>query len=186
MNLISARHPLSSPLSEGKRVRVCVPPPLTGNIEYSCPASNECEITKRRRKACQACRFTKCLKVGMLKEGEWGAGCRMHNLAPPTTDSIHTFKYGYLYISLYIYFSSAPLLHCFPMPPLHLKMGLSEIQYHYSNTGAVWREVAGFQSPSLSESHMVRAELQCKQCSTEALPPSKSMQRKQTRNILYE
>ncbi len=42
----------------------------TGNIDYSCPASNECEITKRRRKACQACRFTKCLKVGMLKEGK--------------------------------------------------------------------------------------------------------------------
>eukprot|EP00072_Mus_musculus_P049813 XP_006527174.1 PREDICTED: steroid hormone receptor ERR1 isoform X2 [Mus musculus] len=40
-----------------------------GSIEYSCPASNECEITKRRRKACQACRFTKCLRVGMLKEG---------------------------------------------------------------------------------------------------------------------
>ncbi|KAK1788157.1 hypothetical protein P4O66_016618 [Electrophorus voltai] len=43
---------------------------IQGNIEYSCPASNVCEITKRRRKACQACRFTKCLKVGMLKEGE--------------------------------------------------------------------------------------------------------------------
>lgn len=43
-----------------------------GSIEYSCPASNECEITKRRRKACQACRFTKCLRVGMLKEGERG------------------------------------------------------------------------------------------------------------------
>ncbi|KAJ8405139.1 hypothetical protein AAFF_G00321300 [Aldrovandia affinis] len=42
---------------------------IQGNIDYSCPASNECEITKRRRKACQACRFTKCLKVGMLKEG---------------------------------------------------------------------------------------------------------------------
>uniref|UniRef100_A0A8C9QI47 Estrogen related receptor beta n=1 Tax=Spermophilus dauricus TaxID=99837 RepID=A0A8C9QI47_SPEDA len=39
------------------------------NIEYSCPATNECEITKRRRKSCQACRFMKCLKVGMLKEG---------------------------------------------------------------------------------------------------------------------
>ncbi|XP_078675877.1 estrogen-related receptor gamma-like isoform X12 [Branchiostoma floridae x Branchiostoma belcheri] len=42
---------------------------IQGNIEYSCPATNECEITKRRRKSCQACRFTKCLKVGMLKEG---------------------------------------------------------------------------------------------------------------------
>ncbi|CAB1443146.1 unnamed protein product, partial [Pleuronectes platessa] len=41
-----------------------------GNIEYSCPATNECEITKRRRKSCQACRFMKCLKVGMLKEAE--------------------------------------------------------------------------------------------------------------------
>lgn len=43
---------------------------LPGNIEYSCPATNECEITKRRRKSCQACRFMKCLKVGMLKEGK--------------------------------------------------------------------------------------------------------------------
>ncbi|KAJ8274891.1 hypothetical protein COCON_G00095160 [Conger conger] len=42
---------------------------IQGSIEYSCPATSECEITKRRRKSCQACRFTKCLKVGMLKEG---------------------------------------------------------------------------------------------------------------------
>ncbi|XP_060947648.1 estrogen-related receptor gamma-like isoform X2 [Limanda limanda] len=42
---------------------------IQGNIDYSCPASNECEITKRRRKSCQACRFVKCLGVGMLREG---------------------------------------------------------------------------------------------------------------------
>jgi len=42
---------------------------IQGNIEYTCPANNDCEINKRRRKACQACRFQKCLKVGMLKEG---------------------------------------------------------------------------------------------------------------------
>lgn len=40
-----------------------------GNIEYSCPVMNECEITKRRRKACQACRFRKCLQAGMMREG---------------------------------------------------------------------------------------------------------------------
>lgn len=42
---------------------------IPGNIEYTCPASNVCEINKRRRKACQACRFQKCLSMGMLKEG---------------------------------------------------------------------------------------------------------------------
>lgn len=41
-----------------------------GNIEYSCPLMNDCEITKRRRKSCQACRFQKCLRAGMMKEGE--------------------------------------------------------------------------------------------------------------------
>ncbi|KAG9340534.1 hypothetical protein JZ751_021354 [Albula glossodonta] len=42
---------------------------IQGNIEYSCPVMNECEITKRRRKSCQACRFQKCLRAGMMKEG---------------------------------------------------------------------------------------------------------------------
>lgn len=61
------------PLGPGRRpLEPCLF--LAGSIEYSCPASNECEITKRRRKACQACRFTKCLRVGMLKEGEHWAG----------------------------------------------------------------------------------------------------------------
>ncbi|KAF3848201.1 hypothetical protein F7725_021229 [Dissostichus mawsoni] len=39
-----------------------------GNIEYSCPVASKCEITKRRRKACQACRFQKCLQAGMMRE----------------------------------------------------------------------------------------------------------------------
>ncbi|XP_051952567.1 estrogen-related receptor gamma-like [Xyrauchen texanus] len=42
---------------------------IQGNIEYSCSVSRDCEITKRRRKSCQACRFTKCLSVGMMREG---------------------------------------------------------------------------------------------------------------------
>ncbi|KAF1393380.1 hypothetical protein PFLUV_G00015030 [Perca fluviatilis] len=42
---------------------------IQGNIEYSCPLNNDCEITKRRRKACQACRFQKCLQAGMMREG---------------------------------------------------------------------------------------------------------------------
>uniref|UniRef100_A0A674N7K9 Estrogen-related receptor delta n=1 Tax=Takifugu rubripes TaxID=31033 RepID=A0A674N7K9_TAKRU len=42
---------------------------IQGNIEYICPVNNNCEITKRRRKACQACRFQKCLQAGMMREG---------------------------------------------------------------------------------------------------------------------
>ncbi|KAK2081747.1 hypothetical protein P7K49_040587 [Saguinus oedipus] len=39
---------------------------IQGSIEYSCAASNECEITRQRSKACH---FTKCLWVGMLRKG---------------------------------------------------------------------------------------------------------------------
>ncbi|XP_031698004.1 estrogen-related receptor gamma-like, partial [Anarrhichthys ocellatus] len=42
---------------------------IQGDIEYSCPLVSECEIIKRRRKACQACRFHKCLQAGMMREG---------------------------------------------------------------------------------------------------------------------
>jgi len=38
-------------------------------IEYACPASGNCKISTRGRKACQACRFVQCIKSGMLKEG---------------------------------------------------------------------------------------------------------------------
>uniref|UniRef100_A0A2K6RXL1 Estrogen related receptor alpha n=1 Tax=Rhinopithecus roxellana TaxID=61622 RepID=A0A2K6RXL1_RHIRO len=41
---------------------------IQGSIQYSCPASNECEITKRRRKVCQACRFTK-LRLDRVRGG---------------------------------------------------------------------------------------------------------------------
>merc|ERR1711892_1487172 len=42
---------------------------IQGNIDYICPVTGTCEINKRRRKACQACRYQKCLRQGMLKEG---------------------------------------------------------------------------------------------------------------------
>ncbi|GAV07733.1 hypothetical protein RvY_17540 [Ramazzottius varieornatus] len=42
---------------------------IQGNIEYACPAVGDCPISKKSRKACQACRYKKCLRVGMLKEG---------------------------------------------------------------------------------------------------------------------
>ncbi|KAI9532796.1 hypothetical protein NQZ68_028495, partial [Dissostichus eleginoides] len=46
---------------------------VQGNIEYSCPVASKCEITKRRRKACQACRFQKCLQAGMMREGTFSS-----------------------------------------------------------------------------------------------------------------
>jgi hypothetical protein len=33
---------------------------IQGNIDYTCPVANTCEINKRRRKACQACRWVPC------------------------------------------------------------------------------------------------------------------------------
>ncbi|KTG26572.1 hypothetical protein cypCar_00048121, partial [Cyprinus carpio] len=49
---------------------------IQGNIEYSCPVVNDCEITKRRRKSCQACRLQKCLRAGMMREGGVGSAVR--------------------------------------------------------------------------------------------------------------
>lgn len=42
---------------------------VQGHIEYVCPASGQCEMTRKRRKACQACRYNKCLEQGMNPEG---------------------------------------------------------------------------------------------------------------------
>ncbi|XP_043246180.1 steroid hormone receptor ERR1-like isoform X1 [Amphibalanus amphitrite] len=69
-SLLSLSFSSSSSSSSGRRKRIpAFLRSLSGNIEYTCPANNDCEINKRRRKACQACRFQKCLTVGMLKEG---------------------------------------------------------------------------------------------------------------------
>ncbi|KAF5890041.1 estrogen-related receptor gamma isoform X5, partial [Clarias magur] len=61
---------------------------IQGNIEYSCPATNECEITKRRRKSCQACRFMKCLTVGMMREGLPSYGLRGDENNPEWKDTV--------------------------------------------------------------------------------------------------
>jgi len=42
---------------------------VQGKIEYCCQSDGNCRISIRGRKACQACRFQKCLRVGMIKEG---------------------------------------------------------------------------------------------------------------------
>ncbi|KAI2652266.1 Estrogen-related receptor gamma [Labeo rohita] len=42
---------------------------IQGNIEYNCSVSRDCEITKRRRKSCQACRFTKCVRLDRVRGG---------------------------------------------------------------------------------------------------------------------
>ena len=38
---------------------------------YTCVGSGSCEVTKAQRNRCQYCRFQKCLKMGMMLEGEY-------------------------------------------------------------------------------------------------------------------
>jgi len=42
---------------------------VQGHISYVCPANGRCEITRKRRKSCQACRFEKCIVQGMNPDG---------------------------------------------------------------------------------------------------------------------
>ncbi|CAD5111295.1 DgyrCDS614 [Dimorphilus gyrociliatus] len=38
---------------------------MQGSHDYVCPATNNCTIDRNRRKSCQACRFSKCVVLGM-------------------------------------------------------------------------------------------------------------------------
>lgn len=42
---------------------------VQGKIVYRCINGGACAMTKRGRKSCQACRYEKCVRMGMLKEG---------------------------------------------------------------------------------------------------------------------
>lgn len=39
--------------------------------QFTCPFARSCAITKAKRRQCQACRYQKCLAVGMKKDSEW-------------------------------------------------------------------------------------------------------------------
>eukprot|EP00057_Strongylocentrotus_purpuratus_P014986 XP_011669460.1 PREDICTED: steroid hormone receptor ERR1 [Strongylocentrotus purpuratus] len=43
---------------------------IQGNLNYQCHSTSECEVNKKRRKACPACRFQKCINMGMMIDGE--------------------------------------------------------------------------------------------------------------------
>ncbi|XP_061599280.1 steroid hormone receptor ERR2 [Cololabis saira] len=82
---------------------------IQGNIEYSCPATNECEITKRRRKSCQACRFMKCLKVGMLKEGKKSKNIFIILTPTNTHTEFQHHTVAFIIVSLFFCFSTLSL-----------------------------------------------------------------------------
>ena len=41
------------------------------NLTYTCRSNRSCPIDQHHRNQCQYCRFRKCLKVGMRREGGW-------------------------------------------------------------------------------------------------------------------
>ncbi|XP_071833805.1 estrogen-related receptor gamma-like isoform X2 [Apostichopus japonicus] len=40
-----------------------------GNLKYKCHGKKNCEISKKCRKACQSCRYKKCIRMGMMISG---------------------------------------------------------------------------------------------------------------------
>lgn len=45
-------------------------------LQYICVEESECVIDKSNRIRCQYCRFQKCVKLGMLKEGKINKGVK--------------------------------------------------------------------------------------------------------------
>ena len=41
------------------------------DLTYHCQSGEVCEVSKSTRNRCQACRFNKCLSVGMKSLGKW-------------------------------------------------------------------------------------------------------------------
>uniref|UniRef100_A0A0N5C804 Nuclear receptor domain-containing protein n=1 Tax=Strongyloides papillosus TaxID=174720 RepID=A0A0N5C804_STREA len=49
---------------------------VQGKGNYQCHKKNDCMVSRNTRTRCQACRFNRCLAVGMLKETVRGEKCR--------------------------------------------------------------------------------------------------------------
>jgi len=50
------------------------------NLTYTCRGSRNCPVDQHHRNQCQYCRFKKCLKVGMRREGQFAMlGCITFN-----------------------------------------------------------------------------------------------------------
>ncbi|XP_077531361.1 steroid hormone receptor ERR1-like [Haemaphysalis longicornis] len=114
---------------------------IQGNIEYTCPASSDCEINKRRRKACQACRFQKCLKMGMLKEGvrlDRVRGGRQ-KYRRSTDGPYHVQALTPKKVSLEDNVIISALVHCEPEPLLALTNGSSSpsLDSHYKTVSVL-------------------------------------------------
>lgn len=114
---------------------------IQGNIEYTCPASSDCEINKRRRKACQACRFQKCLKMGMLKEGvrlDRVRGGRQ-KYRRSTDGPYHVQALTPKKVSLEDNVIISALVHCEPEPLLAMTNGSSSpsLDTHYTTVSVL-------------------------------------------------
>ncbi|KAG8451408.1 hypothetical protein GDO86_003573, partial [Hymenochirus boettgeri] len=44
---------------------------ISKGLQFSCPFTRTCPVTKAKRRQCQACRLQKCINVGMRKDSEY-------------------------------------------------------------------------------------------------------------------